>query len=298
MVLRKESCIFLSIAAYLLALPAIATTDLDGDGDIDINDFITEQGAGYDPGTKYGQTFFTNEGLTSLDGLENYINAEMLYIYGNQIDVIKSNTFSGMSNIWGIQLGGNQTSQIANAAFSGMEQLENLSLGDDNYNSLNLSYSSFRDLSYFRISSISITSVDMSNASLSQLAFNTLMTGGQYSDTGISELTGVSKVDLSGIDFLGITDISSLFTADDIAELFLLNVTGIGTQFNDLFNNDELSSLGEVFLTQEVYDALGTAIINWEFADVNHVVTIIPEPVTLVLFGLGSLLIRSGKFAN
>ncbi|MCK5566249.1 MAG: leucine-rich repeat domain-containing protein [Planctomycetes bacterium] len=239
-----------------------------------------------------------NNQITSIDNgsfadLSSLIGLSLDY---NNIISIDAGDLSGLTSVEHLYLGHNQISSIESGAFAGMQNLKRLYLYGNELTSLNLSNSQFRDIEFFTVrDNPLIESVDLSNAELSQQAFDELMfRAGPIIRLGISGIPGLEELYLSGIDFTEITDLTEMYPADVLEDLFLVDITGIGSQFDDLFNNDELASLANVYVNQSAYDALGAALANWE-DEAGHTVHIVPEPATMLLFGLGGIALRRKK---
>jgi hypothetical protein len=114
----------------------------------------------------------------------------------------------------------NQISSIESGAFSGLTNLTDLRLNSRNtaLTELNLAEVDFLSLSSFNVhGNRNITSVSLKNTVLNQTSLALLLDGGWQ--TGIGELespfmsaNGITKMDLSGIDFANITDLSVFYS--------------------------------------------------------------------------------------
>ena len=95
-----------------------------------------------------------------------------------------------------------------------------------------------------------------------------------------AKLDGITELDLSGIDFINITDLAPLYVMDDLTDLWL-----VGTQNLDAFALDALLDNlatiegtdveGILHMTQADYDAFNTAgsglLAAWHFEHGHHV---------------------------
>ena len=101
------------------------------------------------------------------------IDATYVAADGAGITKIEADDLAGMDNLETLGLGGNEIISIETGAFSGKQNLYRFEM-DPNppLVVLNLSGAQFRDLTFFSIRSTAVDTVDLTNAQLSQLAFN------------------------------------------------------------------------------------------------------------------------------
>jgi len=175
-------------------------------------------------------------GLTNLNGL---------WLGGNQISDISA--VAGLTNLDGLWLGGNQISDISAvaglttnltrlylssnqisdiSAVAGLTNLVSLDLYENQIEMMNLSSADLSSLEHFSIGGNPLTSVLLADATLSQAGFDVFMDGGS-SCTGIAELPGVLILDMSGVDFAGISDVSAMYGMDDLEKLLLAEATNL-----------------------------------------------------------------------
>ena len=111
----------------------------------------------------------------------------------------------------------------------------------------------------------------------------------------IGELSGITELDLSGVDFSQITDLTPLGAMDDLTDLWLVGVSNMDAAKLDALL-DELAAMqgtateGVLYLTQADFDAFDTGglLTTWD-AESGHHVEIVPEPATLSLLAPGGL---------
>ena len=236
--------------------------------------------------------------LTSLDLDDNQIssiesgdfsglgNLQHLELDDNQISSIESDDFSGLGNLQRLFLRNNQISSIGENSFDGMTSLEAMFLWDNNLSHLNLCGADFENLSAFGIMvGNSISSVDLSEASLSDLAFQALM---EELDDG-----GVASMELRGADLSAVGGLSPMYELDVLATLDLAYA-----QLPDLDALDELVAqleplaLDDLTLSWDQWTPMAPAtqtyLAEWGALPANTL-TIVPEPTTLVLLTSGAL---------
>jgi hypothetical protein len=109
---------------------------------------------------------------------------------------------------------------------------------------------------------------------------------------GIGELDGVTEMDLSGIDFVNITDLEPLYVMDDLTDLWLvdtknLDATDLDVLLDNLETIENLDTEGILYVTQADFDAFNAAggglLTVWDAELGHHVAFVIPEPSTLLL---------------
>jgi len=221
-------------------------------------------------------------GLTNLPGLhlsDNQIsdisavaglgNLTRLHLSVNQISDISA--VAGLTNLTRLYLSDNQISDIS--AVAGLTNLNSLRLSSNQIEIMNLSSADLSSLRYFSIEDNPLTDVLLADATLSQTVFNVLMGGGGLG-AGIAELPGVLTLDMSGVDFAGIPDLSAMYGMDDLEELFLSGATNLdGAQVLSLTN--ELDSLAWLDVTSlwDSFDAATQVALNsWGALEGNTLV--------------------------
>ncbi|OHB74859.1 MAG: hypothetical protein A2W31_15170 [Planctomycetes bacterium RBG_16_64_10] len=233
--------------------------------------------------------------LTRLDLDENQIasiepgafndltNVTRLYLSHNQLSSIESDTFSGMTNLSSLGLSFNQLASIESGAFSDLSNLTGLLLvGNMALTELNLAEADFSKLILFDVNgNLNIGSVSLQNAVMDQTSLVALLDGSPWLErTGIGELPGVTKMDLSGTDFGNITDLSPLYVMDDLSDLWLvdtknLNAFKLDLLLDNLATIEEVAIEGVLHMTQADFDAFNTAggglLAAWDAEPGHHV---------------------------
>ena len=179
-----------------------------------------------------------------------------------------------MTNLFELLLGGNVTLTELNLAEADMSSLD-CGCGLDG--------------------NVGIRRVSVKNAVLDQDSLRVLVEGGIYPDlspfnatplAGIGELPGITDLDLSGIDFVDITDLSPLSMMDHVTDLWLVGTTNLDAlQLDALL--DELDAMqatdveGVLYMTPADYDAFNAAgdgrLEIWN-GEPGHHVELVPEP--------------------
>lgn len=226
---------------------------------------------------------------------------ERLFLGGNLINTIESTSFSGLDELRALNLSANPLTIIEDGAFGHSPLLQAVSLDQNRaLTKLNLAEARLANLNFFFAldGNDAIHGVSLNNAELTQSSLVTLMEGRCRPEipptctpvTGIGELSGITELELSGVDFVNITDLSPLHAMDDVTDLWL-----VGTENMDAFQLDvlldELDAMqsvsveGVLFMTQVDYDALNAAgggLLEAWHNEQGHHVTIIAEPTGLV----------------
>ena len=105
----------------------------------------------------------------------------------------------------------------------------------------------------------------------------------------MADLSGVLSLDMSGVDFVDILDMSKMYGMDDVKELLLIGAANLdGIEFSMLIG--ELDSLNWLDVTGPwvTFDAAAQSSLNsWDAIEGNTLV--VPEPGTLSLLALGGL---------
>jgi hypothetical protein len=213
----------------------------------------------------------------------------VLSLSQNPLRSIKSGAFNGLNSLTQLYLGGDNSqyhlTDIESGAFAGLGNLTMLSLGINEYLSpsltnLNLEGADFSSLSSFDVANqTNIARVSLRNASLTQTAFATLFNGGS-SGWGIGNLPGVTELDLSGVAFTAIRNLSPLYSMDHVTDLWLVDTLNINayeldTLLNNLAAMEDPNMEGRLYLTQADFDALNAAgggkLAVWGLEQGHHV---------------------------
>ena len=154
---------------------------------------------------------------------------------------------------------------------------------------MDLSNSNLNSLGYFDITWNPLTSVLLTDATLSQRFFNTLMDGGAPNYNGIAEVGGVLDLDMRGVDFAVISDLTKMYTMDDLQTLLLAGASNLaGADVVTL--TGELAAMNWLDVTGlwDTFDAGSqTSLHSWDAIAGNTLV--VPEPGTLTLLALGGV---------
>jgi hypothetical protein len=147
--------------------------------------------------------------------------------------------------------------------------------GNPNLTDLNLDQADFSSLSYLDVSGTSITRVSLRDTVLNQTALAAVA-------GGIGGLPGLTELDLSGVDFAQITDLSPLYVMDNLTDLWVacvqnLDAVALDTLLNNLETIEGTETEGVLHLTQADYNAFNVAggglLALWD-AELGHRVEI------------------------
>ncbi len=168
----------------------------------------------------------TNEGITSLDGINGYTNLIELWLGGNQISSLAANQFQGLSRLGHLELNNNQISSLAANQFQGLTNLSILHLFDNQISSLNTNpFQGLANLEYLWLNDNQISSLDANQfQGLTNLDVLALY-GNQISSL---DLTGLEATRLSGFYIAG----------NPITEVILADTTLSQTTFDALMIAD------------------------------------------------------------
>ena len=207
-------------------------------------DLYNNQLTSLEPGTFSGLGNLTelNLGGNQLSTIEvgdfsGLTNLTTLSLYRNQLTSIEAGTLDGLGNLTTLSLDYNQLSSIEAGAFSGLPNMEYIILSDNPaLTELNLADAEFENLILFMLAddgsdrAANIDRVSLKNALVNQTSLAALLDGGHEFEfaLGFGELDGVTELNLSGIDFINITDLSPLYVMDDLTDLWLAETTNLG----------------------------------------------------------------------
>jgi hypothetical protein len=146
-----------------------------------------------------------------------------------------------------------------------------------------------------------INSVSLRNAVVNQESLASLINGGPDSyDIGIGEFTHVTNLDLSGIDFAEITDLSVFYSCpdegdcrpgygmNDLTDLWLVNTENLDAValdglLDDLETIESPDTEGVLYMTRANYNAFNAAggglLSDWN-DEPGHHVEFVPVPST------------------
>jgi len=197
-------------------------------------------------------------------------------------------------------LGSNNISSIESGAFSGLTNLTELDLHNNtSMTDLNLEGAGFSSLTRFDVGgNTSITRVSLKNAVLNQTSLAALLDGGSPLRIGIGELSGITELDLSGLDFSQVSDMSVIDEMDDLEKLLLAGATNLGDDqvLARISGLDSLNWLDVTGLWNTFDVETQNSLSSWDAVEGN---TLVPEPATLTLLALGGLgLLRRRKRRN
>ena len=232
----------------------------------------------------------SNNQISDISALSEMTKMTELHLSYNQISDISA--VSGMTKLLFLYLSDNQISDIS--AVSGLTNLSGLTLMNNQIETMDLSGSDLSSLRWFKINDNPLKKVLLADATLSQSTFETIMYGGPSHNrgNGVADVGGVLTLDMSGVDFAGLLDLSSMYGLDDLEELLLAGA--INLDGSDLcLLTGELDSLNWLDITGawDGFDMVTQDRLNlWDAEDGNTLV--IPEPCSLVLLGLGALVLR------
>lgn len=259
-----------NLTSLVLNHNQIATVDpnaFDGLANLQTLNLNSNQIASIDPTIFDGLTNLTDLSLsfnqiTSVDpnAFDGLANLQTLGLVGNPITTIKANDFAGMTNLVELGLGGFSPgiSTIEPGAFRELANLKDLFLvPDPNATELNLSQANFSSLDKFSVLGSGVTSVTLENAVLNQGSLAAV-------SDGIASFPSLTELDLSGIDFAAITDLSPLYVLDDLTDLWLvdtvsLDAADLDVLLNNLDTIEGTATEGILHMTQANFDALNIA---------------------------------------
>ena len=213
-----------------------------------------------------------------------------LCLTANQITTIESGDFAGLSNLRELCLTGNQITTIESVTLAGLTNLESLHLGYNHaLTDLNLEGADFSNLVAFNVEDDRhITRVSLRGAVLNQTSLTAIIDGETAWKDGIGELRRISELDLSGVDFSEINDLTPLYKMRYVTSLWLVDVKNLDADALDvLLDGLRLMQHGVLYLTQADFDAFNTAgggkLALWDAEPGHHVQIVVPEPGTLVM---------------
>ena len=238
-------------------------------------------------------------GITNLDGLANYTQLQEVYLSDNPITSLEAKDFIGLSNLTDLQLSRTDISSIETGVFSGKQNLYRFYLNDQiPIQTLNFSGAQFQDLTFFNVKQVNLNVVNLTNSELSQWAFNHMMDGG-----GFVGLDGapIIEMNFSSANLSDVTEFDHMFPMDFLETLNIANVDYADVIYDnnyneilDLINALESRSLNYLTIDSALYNIQQSYFDTWDSLPLNYL-TVIPEPSTLFLIGLGGLFLRKRK---
>ena len=216
-----------------------------------------------------------------------------LSLRGTQITSVESGDFAGLGTLMGLDLGYSSITRIGSGVFTELSSLGTLNLdGNTGLTNLNLEGANFASLHNFDVTDdAQVARVSLRDAVLTQTALTAIVDGGYWYYIGIGELPGITELDLSGVDFAAITDLSPLYLMDSLTDLWLadaknLDTNALDVMLDNMATMDDPNIEGVLYLTQADYNAWNAAgggkLARWD-AELGHHVQIVPEPGVLAL---------------
>ena len=233
--------------------------------------------------TELSYLYLSNNQITDITPISGLNDLLYLLLSGNQITDISP--IAGLTRMDYLDLSNNQITDVS--AVSHLIKLRTLYLRDNQISTLDLSDSCYVSLELFSLRGNPVHEVLLVNATLDQDVFDVLMNGGGTSSyyIGIAELDGVLSLDMSGVDFSQISDLSEMYAMDDLEMLLLVDAANLdGSEVVALTN--ELASLHWLDVTG-LWDGFDTtsqdSLLAWDAIEGNTLVTAVPEPTTLCM---------------
>ena len=302
--------------ALLAATTVFITSATASAQNYTFGDWARDQG--YEPGDAMPEYVRAYEaGIDSLDGIQDFdwlntmilglesnristiepgdfdglIYLQNLYLHYNQISSIDSGVFSG-ADLTHLELGGNPIVSIESGAFSNVTNLRMLGLSENTVmTDLNLEAANLSRIFWFNVRwNRNITSVSLRNAIVSPSSLGYLFYSSRNTPRAIGQVeAAITELDLSGIDFTGITDLESLYRMDDLTDLWIVNSQNMDAVLLDILL-DNLETIegtdteGVLHMTQSDFDAFNTAggdlLSDWNDEPGHHVEFLSPGDVS------------------
>ena len=273
---------------------------------------LTLLGAGYDDisniqGIEYGTNLTTlrlhSNQISDISPVAGLTNLTTLSLYSNQISDISA--LAGLTNMDCLVLESNEISDIS--PITGLMNRRELYLGQNQIETMDFSGTDLSSLFRFNIDGNPLVNVLLVDATFSQVAFGAIMEGAyltRYSTyrfmscSGIAGLPGVLNLDMSGVDFGEISDLSSMYGADDLETLLLAGATNLdGGEVVTLTGElDSLDWLDVTGLWGSFEPAAQGSLRAWDAVEGNTLV--IPEPATpslLLALAAAGLFVRGRR---
>lgn len=264
--------------------------------DNDISSLSTDQFQGM---TNLETLYLDSNHILSLDAdqFQGMTKLQDLSLFDNQLSSLSANQFQGMTDLWRLTLSHNQLSSLNANQFRGLTSLRVLELKSNQLSSLDLTGFEATELIRFRIRWNPITEVILTDTTLSQTTFDTLMIGNSVpsNDIGIAELAGIASVDFTAADMAGVVHFDRMFAMADLQTLTLTDVLFSDTivadgyaEVWDLISALDANRLDALTVDEQLYAAMQTNLDTWD-AGPNNVLTVVPEPSTLALLAIAGL---------
>ena len=215
-------------------------------------------------------------------------NLTWLYLHFNLLESLDAGDLAGLESVEKLSLHANRLSRIDPGALSGLH-LDGLFLGGNQpfLTNLDLTGTDLSRMDRFDVAfNDSITSVSLKNSIINQASLAVLMDSGYgYPLEGIGDLRGVKSMNLSGIDFDAITDLSPLYVMDDLTDLWLagtenLSAVDLDTLLDNLETIEGTATEGVLYMTQSDFDNFnasgGGMLAAWDAEPGHHVSFVVP----------------------
>ena len=237
--------------------------------------------------TNLNTLYLSTNQISDISAISSLTNLTELALSNNQITDISA--LSGLTNVESLHLYRNNITDVS--GLTGLANLQSLELDRNQIEVLDLSGSNFSSLRLIRVYDNPLREALLVDAEFNQMSFSAMMRG----LSNISYTDGLLKLDMSGVDFAGILDLSKMYGMDYLEELLLAGAVNLDgdavfelTAELDSLNWLDVTGLWDTF-DLSIHDQLN----EWDALPDNTLV--IPEPATLLLFGLGGLVLRKRR---
>ena len=235
-----------------------------------------------------------DEGITNLDGLaENYDLLQNLYLSRNKIESLEIRSFYGLDSLNNIYLDNNLITNLYSGIFGGHGQVESLFLNNNRITNIgNGDLNGLGNLSYLHLEHNLITNIEPAAFEWFGALKELYMNNNKITSISFGDLSGLANLHTLHLDNNNISSIDR-DSFDSLRNLKVLNL-----DYNyELSGEDVIALLNEIdtleYLSVEGIfdhwsDSVKTELYAWNSIE-GH--TLVPEPASLIVFGLGGLVL-------
>jgi internalin A len=214
----------------------------------------------------------SHNSISDISAVADMTEVSSIYLDNNNLTDISA--VAGLSSTITLHLEYNQIVDISPMA--GLDTMKYLYLQNNQIQTVDLRNANLPSLYRANFANNPVTTVLLPRATLDQDAFNSIMNGNSSSYVGVAELNGVLDLDLSGVDFIQISDLSSMHKADDLETLSFAGAANLdGSDVAALLY--ELNSLDWLNVAG-VWDSFDTTtrnlLVAWDALSGNTLITL------------------------